>query len=119
MNPILLKFLYDVSTEELTVINNRVTGFSDDQIIQFCQLYKPKRRDPQLILVTCLLGFVGFAGIHRFLTEQIGLGVLYFFTAGLCFIGTIVDLINYKNIALEYNGAKIAETLALLGMNRK
>ena len=115
-NPVLLRYLYDVTPEELSVINNRVSGYSDDQIAQFCQIYKSKRKDPQLILITCLLGFVGFAGIHRFLTEQVGLGILYFFTAGLCFIGTIIDVVNHKNIALEYNGAKVAETLAMLNM---
>jgi hypothetical protein len=35
--------------------------------------------------------------------NQIGIGILYFLTAGLCLIGTIVDIINYKNLAFEYN----------------
>lgn len=118
MNPILLRYLYDATPEELSVINNRITGYSDAQVEQFCQFYKSKRKDPQLILITCLLGFVGFAGIHRFLTDQLGLGILYFFTAGLCFVGTIVDIVNYKNIALEYNGTKVAETLAMLNMHK-
>jgi hypothetical protein len=39
------------------------------------------------------------------------MGILYFFTAGLCFIGTIVDLINHKQIALEYN-IKIANEVS-------
>ncbi len=117
-NPILLQYLYDVTPEELSVIGNRVSGFSDSQVTQFCQVYKSKRKDPQLILITCLLGFVGFAGIHRFLTDNLGLGILYFFTAGLCFIGTIVDLLNYKSLAMEYNGKMIAETLAMLNMNK-
>jgi hypothetical protein len=28
---------------------------------------------------------------------------LYLFTGGLCLIGTIVDLVNHKSIAQEYN----------------
>ncbi len=117
-NPILLQYLYDVTPEELSVINSRVNGFSDTQVTQFCQVYKSKRKDPQLILITCLLGFVGFAGIHRFLTNNLGLGILYFFTAGLCFVGTIVDLLNHKSLAMEYNGNMIAETLTMLNMNK-
>ena len=31
------------------------------------------------------------------------MGILYLFTAGLCFIGTIIDLINYQDLAMEYN----------------
>lgn len=117
-NPVILQYLYDATPEEFSVINNRVSGFSDSQITQFCQVYKSKRKDPQLILITCLLGFVGFAGIHRFLTDNLGLGILYFFTAGLCFVGTIVDLLNYKSLAMEYNGKMIAETLTVLNMNK-
>ena len=50
-------------------------------------------------LGTLLAGFVGFAGIHRFVTERIGLGLVYFFTGGFLLIGTIVDLIRHKKIA--------------------
>lgn len=115
-NPTLLKFLPDISPEELSVINNRIGDFPEDRIAQFCTLYRSKRKDPQIVLVTCLLGLIGFAGIHRFLMDQIGMGILYFFTAGLCFIGTIVDAVNYQSLAMELNSKKIAETLAMLNM---
>ena len=82
-------------------------------------IYRSKRKDPQLILILCLLGLVGFAGIHRIVIGNIRMGILYFFTAGLCFIGTIVDIINHKELALEYNAKMITETLAMLDMIRK
>jgi TM2 domain-containing membrane protein YozV len=47
------------------------------------------------------------------LTDQIGLGIIYLLTLGLCFIGTIVDLINYQKIAFEYN-TKIAREIATM-----
>lgn len=37
--------------------------------------------------------FFGFLGVHRFYEGKIGTGILYLCTAGLCFIGVIVDLI--------------------------
>ena len=61
-----------------------------------------------LILITCLLGFVIVAGIHRILLRQVGLGILYLFTAGLCLIGTIVDAINYRQLTYEHN-RKVAD----------
>jgi TM2 domain-containing membrane protein YozV len=82
-------------------------------------IYRSKRKDPQMILILCLLGLVGFAGIHRIVIGNIGMGILYFFTAGLCFIGTIVDTINHKELALEYNAKMITETLAMLDMIRQ
>ncbi len=44
-------------------------------------------------LVLCILGFFGFAGIHRMYVGKVGSGVLHFFTVGFCMIGTIIDLI--------------------------
>ncbi len=44
-------------------------------------------------LVLCILGFFGFAGIHRMYVGKVGSGVLHFLTAGFCMIGTIIDLI--------------------------
>ncbi len=118
MNPILLKYLYDISPEELLTINSRVKQYSPDEITQFCILYRSKRRDPQLILVLTLLGLFGVAGIHRFILGHIGLGILYFLTIGLCWIGTIVDAVNYKRLSLEYNSKMIAESMMILNMVR-
>ena len=116
INPTLLKMLHDITPEELYTINARTNGFSESQINQFCIFYRSKRKDPQLILILTLIGLFGVAGIQRFVLDQIGMGILYFLTAGLCFIGTIVDAVNYKSLAMEYNSKKIVETLALLNM---
>ena len=118
INPVVLRYLYDVTPEELMTINARTKGFNDDELSQFCMIYRSKRKDPQLILILCLLGLVGIAGLQRFIIGHVGMGVLYFFTAGLCFIGTIVDTINHKELALEYNAKMITETLSMLNMIR-
>jgi TM2 domain-containing membrane protein YozV len=118
INPVVLRHLYDVTPEELMTINARTKGFNDDELSQFCMIYRSKRKDPQLILILCLLGLVGIAGLQRFIIGHVGMGVLYFFTAGLCFIGTIVDTINHKELALEYNAKMITETLSMLNMIR-
>ena len=119
VNPTILKYLYDVTPEELITINSRIKDFNDDEVAQFCMIYRSKRKDPQLILILCLLGLVGVAGIHRFVIGHIGMGILYFFTAGLCFIGTIVDAINHKELAMEFNANMITETLSMLNMIRR
>jgi TM2 domain-containing membrane protein YozV len=119
VNPTILKYLYDVTPEELMTINSRIKEFNDDEVAQFCMIYRSKRKDPQLILILCLLGLVGVAGIHRFVIGHIGMGILYFFTAGLCFIGTIVDAVNHKELAMEFNAKMITETLSMLNMIRR
>ncbi len=119
VSPTILKYLYNATPEELITINSRTKGFSVDELEQFCIIYRSKRKDPQLILILCLLGLVGVAGIQRFLIGNIGMGILYFFTAGLCFIGTIIDAVNHKELAMEYNAKMITETLSMLNMIRK
>ena len=41
-----------------------------------------------------LLILVGVLGIHKFYLGQIGPGILYLFTGGLCGIGLIIDLVK-------------------------
>ena len=119
INPLLLQYLYNITPEELITINSRTQGFSDAELTHFCAIYRSKRKDPQTILLLCLLGFVCVSGIHRFVIGQVGMGILYFFTGGLCLVGTIVDAINHKDLALEYNGEMIAETLSMLNMIKR
>ena len=42
------------------------------------------------------------------------MGLLYFFTGGLCFIGTIIDIINYKKNAFEFNQVVAAESIRMI-----
>ena len=100
---IIYTMIPEVEAEEAVLIESIVKDLTEEQTQNFLLIYKGRRKDPQTILLLALIGFLGFAGIHRFLINQIGMGILYFFTAGLCFIGTIVDLINHKNLAFEYN----------------
>jgi TM2 domain-containing membrane protein YozV len=111
MSTKLFQLMPELDMQEMMYVESLVKNYNDQQMLNFANFYRNRRRDPQLILLTALAGFVGVAGIQRFLTDQVGMGILYFFTAGLCFIGTIVDLINHKQLALEYN-IKIANEVA-------
>ena len=65
------------------------------------------------VLLLALLGFVILAGVQRFYLGQIGMGLLYLFTAGFCLIGTIIDVVNHKKLAFQYNQLK-AQTIATM-----
>jgi len=97
--------------EELNFVQMLIKDMDDTQAQLFSSVYNTRRRDPLLVLLTALIGFIGVAGVHRFVLGQIGMGILYILTAGLCFIGTIVDLINYKRLAFEYN-SRVAQEVA-------
>ncbi len=111
---IVLKYLPEAQGHELFMLNDIFKSFNDDQARDFSFIYRSRRKDPSIILLTTLLGFVWVAGVHRLITDQIGLGILYLLTFGFCFIGTIVDLINYQNLAFEYNRRIAYEVSAIV-----
>lgn len=119
INPTIMKLLYDTTPEELIQIDHLTRDFTDMEIERFIMMYRSKRKDPQTILLCTLLGLVLVAGIHRFIMGQVGMGILYVFTGGLCLVGTIVDAINHKELALEYNQKMIGETRAMFDMGRR
>ncbi len=106
--------LPELQGEEMVYIQNLIKDMDDAKARSFANVYRARRRDPMLILVTALLGFVAFAGIHRFILNQIGMGILYLLTFGLCAIGTIVDLVNYQKLAFEYNQKMASEALVMV-----
>jgi TM2 domain-containing membrane protein YozV len=103
----ILQLMPRIEGEELAFVQSTVKDMDETQIQLFASVYNVRRRDPMLVLLTALLGFVVVAGVHRFVLGQIGMGILYLFTVGLCFVGTIVDLVNHKRLAFEYN-ARVA-----------
>lgn len=99
----LLDHLPELAGEEAIYIGKMLSELDDDTARQFAHAYRARRKDPQTVLLFALLGFLGVAGINRFVLGQIGMGILFILTAGLCLIGTIVDAINHKDHAFEYN----------------
>lgn len=55
-------------------------------------MVSPKSKMVALIL--CLLGFFGLSGLHRMYVGKVGSGIVHFFTFGVFFIGTVIDLIS-------------------------
>ena len=111
-----LELLPEIMGEEQMYISSIIKNMDDKQAFQFANIYRSRRKDPQTILLVTLVGFLGISGIQRFLTDQIGMGILYLFTCGLCMIGTIIDLVNHKKIAFEYN-QKQANQIAMMAKN--
>ncbi len=107
------EILPEIVGEEQMYISSLIKNLDEKQAFQFANIYRARRKDPQIILLVTLVGFLGISGIQRFLTDQIGLGILYLLTGGICMIGTIIDLVNYKKIAFEFN-QKQANQIAVM-----
>ncbi len=109
----IIDLIPEAEGDEALYLDRLLSDLTPEQSVKFANVYRARRKDPQTILLLCLLGFIGVAGVHRFILNQIGMGILYILTAGLCFIGIIVDLINYKDLTFQYN-RKVAQELKLL-----
>lgn len=112
----LFNYLPDLEGEELMYINTIISDMSESQIQQFAMMYRSRRKEPQMILLLTLVGALGIAGINRFILGQIGMGILYLLTWGLCGIGIIIDLVNYKKLTTSYNQRQAFEVANMMRM---
>ena len=74
------------SSQQPVVINNTNTNTVDVKMEN-----RGKEKNKWVAFVLCL--FLGLVGAHKFYEGKILMGVVYIFTAGLCFVGWIIDLI--------------------------
>lgn len=108
-----IRYLPEITDDEQLFVAQLITDMTEEQAEQFASVYRTRRKDPTVTLLTALLVFVGFGGINRFYLGQIGMGLLYVLTLGLCIIGSIVDMFNHKKLTAAYN-KKQAEEVAML-----
>ncbi len=112
----MLMMLPGMQPAELQLVQELTRDMTDGQQRQFISIYSGNRKDKQTMLIFTIIGFVGVAGIQRFVVGQVGLGILYFFTGGLCLIGTIVDLVNIDQITNDFNNKKALEAANMVRM---
>lgn len=112
----ILQLMPYLEGDEMIFVQGLIKDMNDNQAMLFANVYSSRRKDPMLILLTACIGFFGIAGVHRFIIGHIGMGLLYLLTGGLCFIGTIIDLVNFKKLTFEYN-QKVAHEVAILTKN--
>lgn len=74
------------SSQQPVVINNTNTNTVDVKMEN-----RGKEKNKWVAFVLCL--FLGLVGAHKFYEGKILMGVVYIFTAGLFFVGWIIDLI--------------------------
>lgn len=112
--PNAFQLMPNLEGDEMAFVNELIKDMSDAQAQQFAIAYMSRRKDPSNMLLFAIIGFLGIAGIQRFVINQIGMGILFLFTGGLCLIGTIVDIVNHKKLAFEYNSKQAQQVAAMM-----
>ena len=103
MPHIITAYLPELDEPERTFIERLTAGMSHEKIQQFAAGYRQVRKDPQTIRLMAIIGIVAIPGLHRFWVGQMGIGLLYLLTYGLLLIGTVTDIVKYKELAFTYN----------------
>ena len=112
--PNVFQLMPSLEGDEMLYVQELIKDMNDSQAQQFAMAYMARRKDPSNILVFTVICFVGIAGIQRFVLNQIGMGILFLLTGGLCVIGTIVDLVNYKKLSFEYNSKQAQQVAGMI-----
>ena len=114
MNNNFFNLIPSLEGEELVFLQSITRDLPEDKQQNFIAVYNSKRRKTDQVLLGCIIGFFGVAGIQRFMVGQNGMGILFFFTGGFCFIGTIIDIVNHKALTFEYNQQMARESMAMV-----
>lgn len=101
--PHITHYLPELDEPERSFVAQLTASMSAADVQQFAFAYGRQRKDPQTILILSVIGMVPVPGLQRFVLGQVGMGLLYLFTGGLLLIGTIVDIVNHKELAFNYN----------------
>ena len=99
----IIRYLPELQDDEQLYVATLYRDMTDKQAEEFARVYRQRRKETNITLATGLVFLLGFAGIQRFYLGQVGMGLLYVFTWGLCGIGQIVDLVRYKELTYRCN----------------
>jgi TM2 domain-containing membrane protein YozV len=105
-----------ITPQEYSYLQTATSGLNEQQVRTFLMIYSSKRKNPSDMLLFCVIGLFLVPGLQRFIVNQIGMGILYLFTGGLCLIGSIVDIVNHKELAFEHNQRMVFESLQMTRM---
>jgi TM2 domain-containing membrane protein YozV len=99
----LMPYLLELSGRERIYIQNLIAQMPLRQAEVFLLEYRRRRKDPQTVLLAAVIGMVACPGFQRFWLGEVGMGLLFLFTAGFLAMGSIIDLCTYRTLARCHN----------------
>lgn len=109
-----IRFMPELQGDEQVYVAQLMSEMTEEQAEHFSSVLRKRRKDETVTLITDLVFLIGFAGVHRFYLDQIGMGLLYLFTWGLCGVGAVIDLFRYKTLTARYNMRQADEAARMI-----
>ena len=110
----LMPYLLELSGNERIYIQNLMAQIPLQQAEVFLLEYRRRRKDPRTVLLAAVIGLVACPGFQRFWLGEVGMGLLFLFTAGFLAMGSIIDLCTYRTLARCHNEKVSRKILAEL-----
>ena len=110
----IIRYLPELQDDEQLFVASIFKDLTEEQAENFARVYRQRRKDPNITLMTALVGLFAIAGVHRFYLGQTGMGLLYLFTGGLCVVGTIIDAFKNKELTWRYNEKQALDVAVLV-----
>ena len=104
-----MQLIPEADAQEQLFLSGLVKDMPENAVTTFAAAYRAQRKDPITVLLLTLLAALGIAGVNRFYLGQIGMGVLYLLTGGLCFVGSLIDVFRHKTLTRQFNQQKALE----------
>ena len=110
----IIRYLPELQDDEQLFVASLFKDLTEEQAENYARVYRQRRKDANVTLVTTLVGLFGLAGVHRFYLGQVGMGLLYFLTGGLCFVGTVIDAFKYRELTWRFNEKEAMDVATLV-----
>lgn len=110
----IIRYLPELTDDEQLFVATLFRDMTEDQAEQYARVYRQRRKDANITLMTTLIGFMGLAGVQRFYLGQTGMGLLYLLTGGLCLVGTIVDAFKAKDLTWRFNEKQALDVAVMI-----
>ena len=110
----LMPYLLELSGSERIYIQNLIAQIPSQHAEVFLIEYRRRRKDPQTVLLAAVVGLFACPGFQRFWIGEVGMGLLFLFTAGFLAVGSIIDLCTYRTLARCHNEKVARKILAEL-----
>jgi hypothetical protein len=105
-----MPYLLELSGSERIYIQNLIAQIPLQQAEVFLIEYRRRRKDSQTVLMAAVIGLVACPGFQRFWLGEMGMGLVFLFTAGFLAMGSIIDLATYRTLARCHN-EKVARSI--------